>query len=158
MSLQEAAEAAARSQGGETSTASAAPPPYAEPTLPQPTGTAVPPTESVAQTTETAATLPESVTQPLHNANDPIIPQVPGDSGSIPTSAAEATTEGGDDEEKDALQRAKDMSSGKDLSQDVVMSEEVEGDDVEDDEEAAIARAIAMSLEEAKGEQNEEMK
>ena len=157
MSLQEAEEARARSQGGEASTASAATPPHVGPTPAQTTETAIPRAETIAQSTETAAILPESVTQPLHNANDPIIPQVPGDSGSIPTSAATAAAEGGEDE-KDALQRAMDMSMGKEQSQDVVMSEEVEGDDVEDDEEAAIARAIAMSLEEAKGEQNEQTK
>ncbi len=152
MSLQEAAEAAARTQGGESSTS-----------VPVPEPTSVPATEPISTTTaleqptETAVILPDSMTQPLTNANDPDIPMVPGDSGTIP--AAETAAAGGDQEmdEDEELRRAMALSRGADPEEDVVMAEDGEGDE-EDDEEAAIARAIAMSLQEAEKEDDKEQK
>lgn len=142
MSLQEAAEAAARTGVGESSTA--APAAVApEPAAPEPT-------------TETAAVLPDTMTQPLRNANDPDVPMVTGDSDVAPTLAAEDVPVGGDEEmdEDEELRRAMALSRGEDPEEDVVMAEEGEGDDDEEDEEAA----IAMSSTEAKGEDIQEKK
>ena len=143
MSLQEAAEASARNQPGESSTSTSAnPDPVPD------------------QATTTAAVLPEIVTNPLHNANDPDVPTAPGDSGGIPTPAPAAVSSeiaGGNEEmdEDEMLRQAMELSRGIDSGEDVVMAEQGEGDE-EEDEEAAIARAIAMSLEEGKGEENKE--
>lgn len=151
MSLQDEAEAAARRQASEASTSASA------------ALTAVPiaSTDQIVseQTTDTAAVLPESVTQPLHNANDPDVPMVPGDAGDVP-SAESAPAAVGDDEDMDEdemLRRAMALSKGEDTGEDVVMADDGEGDE-EEDEEAAIARAIAMSLQETKEENNKEKK
>ena len=141
MSLQDEAEASARRQAGESTSVAAVA-----------SGSAPPPTETSGpeQTPVAAAVVPESVTQPLHNANDPNISVVPGDSGNVPVSA-------GDEEmdEDEMLRRAKAVSKGDHSEEDVVMAES--GED-EADEEAAIARAIAMSLEEPKGEEDKKHK
>jgi 26S proteasome regulatory subunit N10 len=141
MSLQEA-EQAARSQAGPSSAPAAA---ASEP-IPAPTTTttsteqaSLPPVE-----TESATTLPPTMTQPLHNANDTTTPSAPGDSGEVPH---EVSMDDNEEDEEEMLRRAMALSRGDNPEDDVVMAEEGEGDD-EEDEEAAIARAIAMSLEE----------
>ena len=89
-------------------------------------------TSAPAQPEPTAATtLPATITEPLVNANDAQVTPVAGDRGDATTAS-----------ESQAL-----------LSQDVEM-----GDEDEEDEEAAIARAIAMSLENPEGNDDKESK
>ncbi|RSH83980.1 hypothetical protein EHS25_005225 [Saitozyma podzolica] len=143
MSLQEAAETAARQQHpvGESVTA----------------GPAHPITEHVSSGSAGGAGLPSSLTAPLDN---PFIPHpepsAPGDSGVLPPDHHPSIPHSEEEDEEEMLRRAMALSRGE--GGDDFLMAEAEGDDDEEDEEAAIARAIAMSLEEAKHEDNKEEK
>jgi 26S proteasome regulatory subunit N10 len=134
MSLQEAAEAAARQNPpAEASTSTSA----------------VPPAQTVTDSSASADTdvgLPSTLTQPLHNLSVPS-ETAPGDSGIAPARADIIEHE---EDEDEMLRRAMALSRGE-AGDDVEMAEHLEGDDDEEDEEEAIARAIAISLQEAKG-------
>ncbi|ORY26495.1 hypothetical protein BCR39DRAFT_540974 [Naematelia encephala] len=145
MSMQEEEERRRREAGEPSSSSSSDPIPTTNTSTTTTTTTSAPPV------VESATTLPDSITQPLTNANDPDIPMVPGDSG-------ELSAPGQGDEEMDEdemLRRAMALSRGEAPDEDILMAEE-EGDAEEDeDEDAAIARAIAMSLEENKDKKDE---
>ncbi|WWC90191.1 uncharacterized protein L201_005124 [Kwoniella dendrophila CBS 6074] len=154
MSLQEAQEAAARANPPSTTTAEQTS------TTTQTAGPSEPLQQQEGNSASGSATLlPSAITQPLSNSNDSHIPMVSGDSTTIPGTTLGSNDEGlvdnvldedneDDEDEDEELRRAMALSRGDDV--------DMEGD--EDDDEAAIARAIAMSLEEAKDEENKEPK
>ncbi|WVQ94163.1 hypothetical protein IAU59_001241 [Kwoniella sp. CBS 9459] len=155
MSLQEAQEAAARANPPATSTSTSEP--SAGPSAPTPPISA----PAAGDSGDASATLlPSAMTAPLSNANDGDIPMAGGDQPPI-VGAAEAEDDEEDEDEDEELRRAMALSRGEDVDMDNELAA-LEGDDNEDDdeedEEAAIARAIAMSLEEAGKEDNKEPK
>ncbi|WWC67306.1 uncharacterized protein I206_101214 [Kwoniella pini CBS 10737] len=139
MSLQEAQEAAARSNPPATTASSSTEQPLIN-------------TESSNDTSGSATLLPSAITQPLSNANDSDIPMVsgdkPGDENVVDDVLVDQEEE--DEDEDEQLRKAMALSRGDDVDMN-------EGED-DDDDEAAIARAIAMSLEETKEEENKEPK
>lgn len=128
LSMQEAQERAERERAPDTTTATDVAAIPEEPPVPK-------------DPEQGRGGLDAATTAPLSNANDPTIPEAPGDEG------AEDDEDYMDDDEEAMLARAMALSRGDDPdAEDIAM----DYDEDEEDEDAAIARAIAMSLEENK--------
>jgi 26S proteasome regulatory subunit N10 len=120
----------------------------AEANAAQPSSSAAASTSHPAEASDSSSSvqMPDSLTAPISNANESST-AVPPASGDQSADMIDLQEEGEDEDEE--LRRAIAMSRGENPDDDVVMADDGEGDD-EEDEEAAMARAIQMSLEEGK--------